>query len=405
MYIIRNTSELIKELNRHSLFIEAIFDSTNKQMDLSNALSRVSEEILEYLENIGFIEIYKNIVMLDEKVSTFLESMLVDGYDNDLSDYDEIFKKFKNHIELYYIAVESNAETSRHINAIHRILKKMPNNLMSTLDGLRKQVEFTYKSTQKVEVKLQELSSYKESLYKLDTTVDKITHNLMLQNSFFKNISDTAIIIQYIRLKDYLQRINSSLLQITQEVVTYITKVEHNARFYQHISNLKELISRKDFTDNSNIIEITSNTKTVLASGFNLVMKKNRNIKYNPELAYDDVFVGQIVGASKELEINNTPKISNAIENEMFTYEEDEEHSYIFALFDYLESKSECTFLEYLRGWDASLNENELLSVYLELITSDNDGLKFTGEDEYINGYLCATMKREIYGSSNKNDY
>lgn len=403
MYLIRNTRELIGKLNKYSTFIEAIFDSTNKQIDISNALDRVSEDTLEYLEQIGFVEIYKDIVMLDDKVLVFLESMLIDGYDSDLSDYDEIFKKFKNHIELYYAAISSNSETSRHINAIQRILKKMPNNLVSTLDSLRKQVEFTYKSTQKVEVKLQELSSYKESLQKLDETVDKINHNLTLQNSFFENISDTSITIQYIRLKDYLRRINNSLLQITQEVVMYITKVELNAAFHQHISNLKELISRKELIENSNILEITNDKKTILASGFDTVMKKNRNIKYCPDLVYEDEFIEQIVGANKELKINDIPKISEAIENQLLTPENDEEHSYIFALFDYIESKSDSTFLEYLKGWDSSLKDEHLLSIYLELITSDNDGLEFTGEQEYINGYLCATMKREQYRSNANN--
>lgn len=397
MYSIRNVSELTKQLNKNSNFIEAIFDSNNRQMDIANALDRVSEETLDNLESMGFIEIYRDTVMLDENMAAFFESMLVDGYESDLSDYDEIFKKLKNQIELYYSASSANSDASRHVNAVHRILRKMPKNLVSTLDSLRKQVEFTYKSTQQVEIKLQELSSYKESLHKLNDTIDKINHNLSIQSSFFSKINDAGVTIQYIRLKDYLKRINNSLLQIMQEVVLYITKVELNAEFHQHISNMKELISKKELIENSNIEELVGEERTILASGFNVVTKKNRNIKPHPDLVYDDAFVRLIVGASDELDIKNTPIVSEPIPNEMLDGEESENKNYIFAVFDFIESESDATFLEYLREWDVFLQGKELLGVYLELITSDNDGLIFTEEEEQIDGYLCATMKREQY--------
>ncbi len=395
MHSIRNVSELVRQLNKNSNFIEAIFDSNNRQMDMANALDRVSEETLDDLESMGFIEIYRDTVMLDDNVTAFFESILVDGYDSDLSDYDEIFKKLKNQIELYYAALSASSDTSRHTNAIHRILRKMPKNLISILENLRKQVEFTYKSTQQVEIKIQELSIYKDSLHKLDDTIDKIQHNLSIQSSFFGKINDAGITIQHIRLKDYLKRINNSLLQIMQEVVVYITKAELNAEFHQHISNMKELINKKELIENSNIEELTSGERTVLASGFNIVTKKNRNIKLHPDLADD--FIGLIVKASDELSKKNTPKISEPLSDEMLDEEESEDKSYIFAVFDFIESKSDATFLEYLKEWDSSLQDRELLNVYLELITSDNDGLIFTGEEEHIDGYMCATIKREIY--------
>ena len=89
----KNVVELLKILHSNSALLSAIFESNGRQMNINSAIAMSDSDTIAFLESYYIIEIFNNEVILNDQIIHMLEAHLIDGYDENLYDYVEIFKK------------------------------------------------------------------------------------------------------------------------------------------------------------------------------------------------------------------------------------------------------------------------------------------------------------------------
>ena len=388
----RNAIELIITLNQNRDFINAVFESNHRQMNINSVLGLIDYETIEELEAHGFLDLYNNEVLLSDNLVKFLESFLIDSYDEELYDYFTLFKKISQSVELYYSSIKSAGDTQKHLRNIHRYLRRMPSNLLDSLKSMQHHVEFTYRSAATAKEKLQELKGYSEMLDQFYRTLDFISIELKKHMGFFSYVNDSAIDLQRVRLGDYILRMRDTLIKTTQTVLDYIRDTEKSIKFHKHIVELKELRDRKEIKDKTNMYElIFNNTKDPLLSGFTVVEKKNTLIKLYPEYAWEDEFKQRILQRKNEIpDIGKIEPSSLPIDMDFLRDDETIIINYSGILYDYLDKKyNGQSFLTFLREKEPELTPEELFAAYMETIISNAGELIFSEPYEQISEYDC----------------
>lgn len=392
----KNAIELFKLLNQNRDFINAVFESNNRQMHINSVLGLIDQDELDHLESLELVDIYENQVSLDEHLIQFLESHLIDSFNEELYDYASIFKKIDKSVELYYASDSFLGNTEKHIRNIHRQLRRIPSNLLDALKSIQMEVEFSYRSAVSAEEKLRELKSYNEELTRFDKVLSNVRSELKKHSGFFAFVNDESIDFQRVRLSSYIQNIYDTLIKITQTVLEYIQNTEKNIQFHKHITDLKELRDRKEIVDKTNLYDLVINSKSEpLISGFTKVQKKNKLIKLYPEYAYEPEFEERILKRGEQTTaIGKLEASSVAIPLEMMESEEVVIINYSSILFEYLDKEyNNETFLSYLSQKEPSLMGYELLDVYLDVIISNSEEVQFLEEQyEQIADYDCISV-------------
>lgn len=388
----RSVSELLMILKKNRNFINAVFENGHRQMNIHSVFGLINNEYLEELEKNNLVEIYHNEVLLGENLVKFLEAHLIDNFDEELYDYKTIFKKISKSIDLYYIANEVSGNTQKHIRNIHRHLRRIPSNLLDSLKSMQHHVEFTYRSAATNKEKLQELKGYNEMLDEFYFTLDFISDRLKDHKGFFFYVEDSALNLQRIRLGDYILSIRDTLIKTTQTVIDYIRDTEKSIDFHKHITELKELSDRKEIRNKTNMYELIFYTKNdPILSGFTTVEKKNTQIKFYPNYAWEDGFRERYLNRKEKLEL--TKKVESLTEPVDAKFLEDEVIpiiNYSGILYEYIEDNTqESSFLSYLKDKEPELDEADLLAAYLDTIISNSEELVFTQPYEEIDGYNC----------------
>ena len=390
----RNFIELISVLRAKKDFLNAVFESRNRQMSLVSARNLLDDISLEELEANNLIEIYNNEVSLGEYLTRFLEAQLVDNYDEELYDYKNIFLKITQSIELYRTSYELNGDTYKHNRNIHRHLRKIPNNLLDSLKSMRHHVEFTYRSAATNREKLQELKGYNEMLDEFYQTLEFISRNMRVHLEFFEQINDNAINLQRFRVGDYILTIRDTLIKTTQIVIYYIRDTQRSIHFHKHLVELKELSARKEIRSKTNMYELIFNSKREpLLSGLSVVEKRNMQIKFYPDYANEEEFeLRYLASLNKPKMIEKKATSTEAIEDDFLDEDIIVTVDYSDILYEYIDDKEhESSFLAYLQHREPELDGEELLAAYLDTIITNSQELVFTQEDEMVYGYKCMT--------------
>lgn len=350
-------------------------------------------ETVDSLESFGVIEIYENEVMLSEQLVRLLESHLIEGYDEDLYDYANIFEKIERSIGLYYKSTESNGDSQRHLKEIHRELRRMPNNLLDSLRSIQRHVEFAYRSAADPTEKVQELSGYSKSLDRFDATLFFIRNELKRHSGFFNHVDEPTLNTQRIRLSEYIRNIYDTLISITQSVIEYIRRTNENILFHKHIVELKELRDRRAMSEETNLYELLRYPeKFPLVAGLSKIEKQNLQIKLYPDYAYESEFERRLAGRQDALlNLGKAEVLNVPISDEMLCSDKVSIANYAGILDDYLaKDGSQETFLAYLCKRKPELSGIELLEAYMSTIIFGAESLTFIdGQYEQIGNYDC----------------
>ncbi|MDD2790555.1 MAG: hypothetical protein PHU40_07825 [Sulfurimonas sp.] len=388
----RNFLELISVLRTKKDFLNAVFESKNRQMSLSNARNLIDDISIEELEANNLIEIFNNEVLLGEHLTRFLEAQLVDNYDEELFDYKNIFLKISKSIELYRTSFEVSGDAHKHTRNIHRYLRRIPNNLLDSLKSMQHHVEFTYRSAATNREKLQELKGYNEMLDEFYETLEFISRNMRVHLEFFEQINDNALDLQRFRVGEYILTIRDTLIKTTQIVIDYIRDTERSIHFHKHLVELKELSDRKEIRSKTNMYELIFNAKREpLLSGLSVVEKRNVQIKFYPDYANEEEFeLRYLASLNKPNMIEKKANLNEPIEDDFLEEAIIVTVDYSDILYEYIDAKEqEGSFLTYLQHKEPELDGEELLAAYLDTIITNSQELVFTQEDEMVYGYRC----------------
>ena len=395
MHKIRDSKELISLLNKNKDFISSTFESNQCKLNINNALGFLSEDELENLKNNEIVEVFQSDVILSEHLVKFLESSLIDSFDEELYNYNNIFNKIDSFTKLYYQVNEQNGDVSNYVNKIQRMLRKIPSNLLSSFRGMKYHIEFTYRSAATSEAKVQEMKDYKKMFDDLYSTLEYIQKKLKKNHGFFLYTGSSHLIQQEIYINKYILEIRDSIIKTNHDIITYINDTEQNVKFYKHITELKELNNRKELRELTNFYEVINSVdKEPILNGSLKWLKKDGQIKIYPDFAHEDEFERKYENSKIKTSITKKLKASDQSIEDAFLEDESvvifDENIY---LYDYLkEEKINKSFLEYLKEKKLKFDDLKLLQTYLNVIILNADSLYFTEHYEKIGKYDCISV-------------
>jgi len=299
-----------------------------------------------------------------------------------------MFRTINDSIDLYHKALENDADTTKYLRDIQRLLKKIPGNIRDHLISIQHHINFVYSDTSSPKQKIQELVVHNKSLKDLEESLSFIRQENLNLKGFTKESGDRLVQFYRIRLNNYIHDASSTLLDLNARVVEYIRKTNENIRFYKHLAELAELAKRREIIDKTNIYEVISNPKSAIYhSGYTAVERMNWQIKlsldYNPgELER------MIQRCGKKVEAIGKAEASTDV-IEIYPDETVEVISSGFLLDGYLESDTNESLYEYIRFRLNDADDEVLLENYLSAVVIGAKNLEFQNADITIGQYRC----------------
>ena len=403
MSTFKDTSHFLLYCAKKHLFFKALFESSGRQMHVDSTLGFITRDELDEMISLDIVDLFHDEVLLNDPMVEVLETYLTEGRDTELYDYRALFKKMENSIVLYRKDRENGLNYERHLRTINSQLRKMPRNLRAALESIQYRIEFVYKGALTSEQKREELTLHRESLDQIDSVMTFIKTELRKQARFFSEVQDSFIIHQYHRLQEYMWTAYDTLIGTIETVFDYIQKIEDDRRFYEHIVMLKELRDSSEILDKTNLYDLTSESKGILARGFTQVERRSSQMKLDIDYASDDEFVAYVINSHTEHDSNDVV-IDKAEPIEAYYLDGEEETvvDYSGILFEYLEDadNNDKAFLEYLAQREPELNDEALLSAYMGTIIANRDELSLNeGQFERIGAYDCIRVTPREYGT------
>lgn len=244
--------KLFSHLNRHKELIFFLFEHRDKITLKSDCENFSSIESLDILDNYEIIDLSGEQIFLDSRVSDFLENYLELDENIEISKISEIINALKHNIE---IGFEFRDKQKTVIAKIRRDFKKCDFTMLQNLLKLRIHIDRVYKSIDDFKLKIKELEFYKQKLNEFNIAIVSfekfLLYNETKLNSFYdRDLNDILKII-----KINFQKINTSLIPLTFDVIEYINKAQKQNIFIEKIAKLKELKDSLQIKEQTNIIK------------------------------------------------------------------------------------------------------------------------------------------------------
>lgn len=257
--MIPNIPRLLSILNRDKELFEKMFEKRHRLVSASEVLTTVDDERLAFLVDSELLINSDESIELDDRLLTFFEEVLEASGDVEIGDTDELLSNLEHNINLYSRETTSVLK-ERYLIKIQRILKKIPNMILKSLNQLQLHIGLTYKTQKSHQNKVLELEHYKSKLEKLILIEGKVDLFLNTQEGFFKRVSSHETVILSLRLKGRLRELRISLNSLQQEVIAYINRTLTSRRFFEHMIKLKELRLSQEMRERTNVLLLLEST-------------------------------------------------------------------------------------------------------------------------------------------------
>jgi hypothetical protein len=251
--MIPNIPRLLSVLNRDKRLFEAMFEKRHRLVSSSEVLTDIDEERLAFLVESELLVNTDESIELDDRVLSFFEEVLEASGDVEIGDVDELLSNLEHNINLYSRETITSSK-ERYLIKIQRILKKIPNMILKSLNQLQLHIGLTYKTQKSHQNKIVELEHYQTKLEKLIQIEAKVDQALNVQDGFFKRVGSHETVILSLRLKGRLRELRISFNSLQQEVIEYINKTLTSRRFFEHMIKLKELRLSQEMRERTNVL-------------------------------------------------------------------------------------------------------------------------------------------------------
>jgi len=269
-----NIDKLFNYLYTNKKLLIYLFEHRDRVVTISEIEDLASFELLENLAFYEIVELVDDKIFLDLKVVNFLEEYIDSNEIVDVAIIGSILKELEH---LILNANEFKTKQSRFIPKIRRALFKINNILYKNLDTLRVHISRAYKSADEYKLKLKELKYYKDRLSEFEEALKSFEKFLdkfsKLLYEFYNE--DLNIVLNMVK-KDKIELFRT-IIPLTQEVISYINKLEITTVFIDKIIKLKELKDSYELKSKTNI-ELISSEFNLLEIPFRVGSKLDNEI-------------------------------------------------------------------------------------------------------------------------------
>jgi len=400
----KNVSDFIGILYKYKDFINTLFEQEEYQTDIGNAYRMIKETIggdvsfhFDRLIKNEIIEVIDNeVVVLNNELASVFSTRFKGNYYGNLIDYKILFGNIKEDMAMY----EKNPDKI-FLQGIQKRLRDIPRDLEKSIKEVQYLVNYSFQSAKTWEQKLVELNNYIERAKVLLEVGKYIGSELDAMDGFIKYLESKAQSfnhdkylkhIKYYRKQslDYISNVLPTLLKLTAIILKYIDKININAEFSKHLSELETLLEEDPFAFKKILEEFVDNHYRFV--GVNNDFKEQTKI--SPEI--DGDFLTKVIEKNgKLIEFAGKDEIFNE-PIEIYNIEVEEIPDPIYLLNQYIQSNLDISFYDYLYSQigDKVKDDTEMYNMYLYAVIagwSDNKLLVYDNLDVEIGNHYCVS--------------
>lgn len=248
----QSIEQLLLELNKYRNLLSGMFEKRYVPFTEEDILPLVDEdpEKLERLLNFGILEKEQHIYSLDTRLREFFEEFLEINDEVHVLYIQEYLEKIKN-LQNYYLKETNERRKHQHSQKIKHFLRRINRVTLSNVKTLRTKTEDAYKAETNFEVKkdtLQDLRKQRDELEGVLKAVEKRLNDEL----FFRNAADEEFLYIIHLSKINIQNARHNLLEIQQQIIDYLNRVEHRSAVINKILRLKDIKDKMQLKELTN---------------------------------------------------------------------------------------------------------------------------------------------------------
>ncbi|MEM7372661.1 MAG: hypothetical protein AAF587_28830 [Bacteroidota bacterium] len=250
--------ELLSLLNSERKLISALFEKRNSRISENHegllALVNDDPDRIHRLIQRDILVRSGRFLELDERLLEFFETFLEVDQEVSVAYVHDTLDQLKKAIS-YYEDATSSVSKQPYLHQVKRLLRRIDKTLIRNMIALSRNVKHVYQTESNYTIKRKKLEDYREKRDGLETLIQQLKH-LIEHEPFFKILIDPELESISFDLLDHLRQVRTSLLEIQQQIILYLSRIRHQSALYEKLQQLKYLKDQFEIREKTNINQV-----------------------------------------------------------------------------------------------------------------------------------------------------
>lgn len=256
MSAFRSVQELMTTLSRHRSLIHQLFLNRMGETTLEMALALVNgdERLIQSLVAKNILVRDGETIFLDERILGFLEDFLEVNEEVQNYKIDERITLLKSNME-YFQNEKNTRQREEYLHKIKQNLQSLGKIIRRNVIDLGKQIQHDYKTETNFTNKILKIEQHNQKSQRLSQLV-AIVEGILANDAFFMLANDELLRRYRIELKYDLRDTKINLIELHQEIVNCLNRVENQVQVFKKLQAIKRLKDHYELEKKTNVLDI-----------------------------------------------------------------------------------------------------------------------------------------------------
>lgn len=259
--------ELLAELNRHRQLFANLFNQRMVAVREEAVLELMDDnpEHLERLEAYGLLIRNHAQVALDGRLQEFFEEYMEVDEAVHILQIQENLDRVKETISYHHKEHRAD-KRDRYLQQIKKALRRILRITVQNVKTLRRNTDETYKTEANFEIKREKLETIRTQRDQLEGVI-RAVEKLLDDGLFFRTAADEELLQLVHQLRLSLHDSQHNLIEIQQQVITYLNHIEQRALVVEKALRLKLLRDKHYLRQQTNFYELAVRNRDLPQTG------------------------------------------------------------------------------------------------------------------------------------------
>lgn len=256
MSAFRSVQDLMTTLSRHRGLIHNLFLNRTGETSMEMALTLVNgdERLIQSLVAKNILVRDGESVFLDERILGFLEDFLEVNEEVQNYKIDERITLLKSNME-YYQNEKNTRQREEYLHKIKQNLHGLGKIVRRNVIDLGKQIQHDYKTETNFTNKILKIEQHNDKSQRL-TRLIAVIEGILANDAFFLSANDELLRKYRIELKYDLRDTKINLIELHQEIVNCLNRVENQVQVFKKLQAIKRLKDHYELEKKTNVRDV-----------------------------------------------------------------------------------------------------------------------------------------------------
>lgn len=384
MSAFRSVQALMTTLSRHRSLIHHLFLNRMGEttMEMVLTLANGDERVIQSLVAKNILVRDGETIFLDERILSFLEDFLEVNEEVQNYKIDERITLLKSNMD-YYQNEKNIRQREEYLHKIKQNLHGLGKIVRRNVIDLGKQIQHDYKTETNFTNKILKIEQHNTKSERL-TQLVAIIEGILANEAFFLSANDELLRKYRIELKYDLRDTKVNLIELHQEIVNCLNRVENQVQVFKKLQAIKRL---KDHYE----LEKKTNVKEIFEANRDLFFQNRQTFPTRPSLewlqtdpGYD--VIGKLVKKRKHKTTQKAILEAHTLKAGQVNTQPVQEKRINYAQVKrrFFESSHNLFDFIWQYPFDPSLNAEERVQLFCKVALLYEDEMHFTAENKDV---------------------